>query len=427
MGDAMQIVQDALDQVPVFDPHCHLRPQKPWADSLADLVLYHHVWIELISAGMDQRAVTTSGMPHEIVPPGMAPLDRVRRALPYLTHVRNTTAGVCLRWLLEDLYGLDAGLNEDNVEAAFRAVEERQGAEWNEHVLRERCRIERSITVKDDPSDDPHLFRGCERTPVRIGGRRWPPHEVLARYEGHFGRPIRSAADYAEFLTLAARTMSDEGLRFVGLPLQSWVAGEGSTPDEVDAVLRKVVAQEPLSRAETAGFAHFAMRHLLEGLRATPLRTVQVLFGVEVLPPHRSIPCWSGDLTGALGRLAYEYEDMHFNVSVASDQYTHDIAVLAKHIPNISVAGHWWHTLYPHYIRKAIESRIDLVPMNKIIAFFSDAYHSEWCYPKLKLVKAIWAEVLAERIAKGWCEVGTAVDLIRAAFWENPKRIYGGL
>jgi hypothetical protein len=60
------------------------------------------------------------------------------------------------------------------------------------------------------------------------------------------------------------------------------------------------------------------------------------------------------------------------------------------------------------------------------VAFFSDAYRSEWCYPKLKLVKAIWGEVLEERVAKGWCEVDTAVDLIRAAFYENPARIYGG-
>jgi len=68
-----------------------------------------------------------------------------------------------------------------------------------------------------------------------------------------------------------------------------------------------------------------------------------------------------------------------------------------------------------------------MVPMNKIVAFLSDAYHIEWCYPKLKMVKALWGEVLSERVAKGWMEAGTAVELVRAAFWENPARIYGGV
>jgi hypothetical protein len=427
MSNATQSIQDALDQAPVFDPHCHLRPQKPWADDLADIVLYHHVWIELVSSGMHQRAVTRSGMPHEIVPPGIPPLERVRRALPYLTHIRNTTAGLCLRWLLQDLYGLDADLDERNLETAFQVVAERgRTSDWNEHVLRDRCRIQRSITVKEGPVRGPHLLQGREKIPINLGGSRWAPHETLARFEKRFGQPIQSADDYVQFLAATARAMGAGGLRFVGLSLQPWIALDHSSPEDINAVIKKAIARQPLSRIETGGFSYFAVRRLLEELRVTPLRTVQMLVGAEVLPPHRSIPCWNGDFTGILGRLAGEFEDFHFNVSAASDQYTQDFAALAKHIPNISVAGHWWHSLYPHYIRKAIEARIDMVPMNKIIAYFSDAYHSEWCYPKLKLVKTIWGEVLAERVAKGWCDVGTATDLIHAAFWENPRRIYGG-
>jgi len=162
----------------------------------------------------------------------------------------------------------------------------------------------------------------------------------------------------------------------------------------------------------------------LEELRRTPLRTIQVIVGAEVLPPHRSIPIWDGRFTGALARIAGRFEDFQFNCSSASDLYSQDLGVLAKHVPNISVAAHWWHTLYPFYIRKSVETRIDMVPMNKIIAFFSDAYHSEWCYPKLKMVKAIWGQVLEERVAKGWCDVDTAVALIQSAFCDNPRRIY---
>ena len=422
-----EAIQEALREVRAFDPHCHLRAARPAADDLADIVLYHHVWIELVSAGMDRFAATKAGLPHELQDPGMAPLERVRQCLPYLPRIRNTTVGLCLRWILQDLYGLEGDLNERNLEKAFRTVEGRaRAATWNEHLMRERCGIEASITVEPGPPGAERVHRAREWAPVNLVSGKASPREVLESLEQEFGRPIRSAEDYCEHLASGARKLDAENLRFLGLWLLPWISPERSRPEDVAPVLQKAAAGEPLSRAESGGFCYYGVCRLLEELRRGPLRTVQVIVGAEVLPPHRSIPCWSGEFAGALARIAGQFEDFHFNLSSASDLYTQDLGILAKHVPNISVAGHWWHTLYPHYIRKAVETRIDMVPMNKIVAFFSDAYRSEWCYPKLKLVKTIWGEVLEERVAKGWCEVDTAVDLVRAAFYENPARIYGG-
>ncbi len=95
-----------LESVPVIDPHCHLRPHKPEADNLADILLYHHMWIELVSAGMPLKAVTKAGMPHECQAPEIPPLERVKTALPYLKHIRSTTLGVLIRRILNDLYGV---------------------------------------------------------------------------------------------------------------------------------------------------------------------------------------------------------------------------------------------------------------------------------------------------------------------------------
>ncbi|MDH7571748.1 MAG: glucuronate isomerase, partial [Armatimonadota bacterium] len=58
-------------------------------------------------------------------------------------------------------------------------------------------------------------------------------------------------------------------------------------------------------------------------------------------------------------------------------------------------------------------------------AFFSDAYHAEWCYPKLRMVKEILGQILLERVASGWYDEETALSLPRQLFFENPKRVYG--
>jgi len=116
---AISVVREALDDVKIIDPHCHLRPEKPSADNLADILLYHHLWIELISSGMDQFEVTKSGFPHELVDPEIPPLERVKRAVQYLPCIRNTTVGLFFRWIMKDLFNMEDALGERNIEKIF--------------------------------------------------------------------------------------------------------------------------------------------------------------------------------------------------------------------------------------------------------------------------------------------------------------------
>ncbi len=81
-------LREELERVPVIAPHCHLTAARPCSQSLADLVLYHHGWIELVSAGMPATVATRAGLPHEVADPGMEPLERARACLPYLPHLR---------------------------------------------------------------------------------------------------------------------------------------------------------------------------------------------------------------------------------------------------------------------------------------------------------------------------------------------------
>ena len=140
----------AVDAIPAVDVHTHLRTDKPHADHLADIVLYHHLGTELISAGLPADAIWKDELPHELVDPGIDPYDRVRNALPYLKWVRNTTAGGFLRTILRDLYDApDGELNEANLDEVWeRAAARASDPNWAETILRERCRIAHSSTVE---------------------------------------------------------------------------------------------------------------------------------------------------------------------------------------------------------------------------------------------------------------------------------------
>jgi hypothetical protein len=417
-----------LNAAPVVDPHTHLRASKPAADNLADLVLYHHVWVELVSAGMPPTAATRAGLPHELADPGMDPLDRVNAALPYLPHVRNTTCGYLLRTLLADLYGVPAGeLTKDNVDDVAARVAERAGdPSWASHVLKDRCHIQSSLTVErgQGPPWDASMGRGIEQSLNLVSGKK-PPRETLADMERSLGAELRTAEDLGRALHDLGKRYSNEAIRFVGLWLLPHLEFTDPGAAEVTRILRRADDGESLDRAGLSAFTSYSLRRFLSGLRSGPLRTIQVIVGAQVLPPHRSLTHWSPEFPGALGRIAGEFEEFRFDCSTASDLYTQDLAILAKHVPNISVGGYWWHTLYPYYIRKSIEARLDIVPANKTVAFFSDAYHAEWCYPKLKLVKRIFGDVLRERVECGLLTEQIALSLARETFFDNPIRIYG--
>ena len=51
-----------------------------------------------------------------------------------------------------------------------------------------------------------------------------------------------------------------------------------------------------------------------------------------------------------------------------------------------------------------MHERLEMLPANKQVGFFSDAYCAEWSYAKAVIVRKVMAKVLAERIELGQFE-----------------------
>jgi hypothetical protein len=426
--EAERRIDEALDSVAVIDPHCHMNATRPAAATIADIVLYHHVWIELVSAGMGQREVTRAGLPQELVDPQMEPMERVRLALRFLPRIANTTVGMLLRWLIRDVYGVKGGLEEAGLEALAAEIARRgQDPGWPDRLFSEVCGIEKLLTVEALGEKPSRRIGGADERlrMLNIADGKASPRELLEGMGSILGRDVKTAADYRDFAERLAVDPARGSPRFIGAWMPAFLSWELAEETAVTRTITRAWNGEPLTHAEMGGVSWFGMTCALEALRKTPVRTIQLIAGAEVIPPHRSVTHWSGSFSGSIARLASRFEDFNFNLAAASDMYTQDTAILAKHIPNISVAGYWWHTLYPHYIRKSIETRLDIVPAGKIVAFFSDAYHCEWCAPKLKLVKQIMGEVLKERVAREWYDLDTALSIIPTVFHDAPKAIYG--
>ena len=116
---------------------------------------------------------------------------------------------------------------------------------------------------------------------------------------------------------------------------------------------------------------------------------------------------------------------LRFQCFLASRHANQSLCTLARELPNFSLAGCWWHNFFPDAIREVLSERLDMLPVNKQIGFFSDAYCVEWTYAKAVLVRKQMARVLAEKITAGQYSRNDALALARAILFESPQTLLG--
>ncbi len=116
---------------------------------------------------------------------------------------------------------------------------------------------------------------------------------------------------------------------------------------------------------------------------------------------------------------------LRFQCFLASRHANQALCTLARELPNLSLAGYWWHSFFPSVMRALMAERLDMLPANKQIGFFSDAYTLEWSYAKAVLVRKQLAQVLAEQIVQGQHTPDGALQVARGILYESPQSLLG--
>jgi hypothetical protein len=76
-------------------------------------------------------------------------------------------------------------------------------------------------------------------------------------------------------------------------------------------------------------------------------------------------------------------------------------------------------------MRQVMAERLDMLPVNKQIGFFSDAYCVEWVYGKTRMVEKQLARVLAEKILQGQYTRDDALAIARSILDQSPRSLLG--
>lgn len=433
-------LEQALAEVPVLDVHTHLCGAKLAARGLHDILLYHMVVSDLYSAGCPSGARLTQ-FPNW--PTKEEAHQRIQEALPYLRFIQNTSGWWGVRTILRDLFDWQEPITPDNWRRLDDLVRERaDDGTWARSILKrvnirrtcaEYCRrgngeaddvlqysLEWGMFMRAQWGEYDTAVYDLERTwgrppeaPVTIlGGVARPAAERVIKTLDDVHAAIKHYVDsipYDRVISTATGVSTDIDYR---LP---------SDQEMADALKRRAQAG-PAERDLYAAYIGEAFLAALEK-RADEI-VFQFSLGAEPLP-FETASRISQKTLAQLAEIVARHPRLRFQCFVSSRHANQTLCTMCRELPNFSLAGFWWHNFFPGAIRHVMTERLDMVPVNKQVGFFSDAYSVEWCYAKAILVRKQMAWVLAEKVAQGQYPLDEAINVAREILFETPQSLCG--
>lgn len=415
-----------LDSVSLVDSHSHINPRQAASKSLADLLGYHY-YTELVhSAGMVRE---------EIEEEGLTAREKVERLFARLHQIDHT---VQWEWFLDigqDLLDLPREMiDADHWEWCFdRATERMQQSDWEEKVFRE-SRVERIFLTNDfdDSLDDFDTYRyvPCLRTDDLVFHIHLP--RTQQRLAQAAGMSLTGLDAVQRGIGELFRYFTAHGAKACAISLPPWFTPRRLAPDDGAAFAswqRLLAEGESVSEDDRKTVAYWVFWRLAEYCVDYRL-PFDLMIGVN----RRVYPggVYQGqDLYDSrwsliqYSELFNAFPALKFPISVLASVSNQELVDYSWIFPNVLPHGHWWYSNTPTFIEHDLRARLDAVPRNKLLGYYSDAYKLEFILPKYRMYKKILAKVLAQSICvdRGKSET-FAIELGRQILRGNVDSIF---
>lgn len=402
-----QILFEQLDSIVLIDSHSHINPHSPTSTSLADLLGYHY-YTELAHS---------SGMPkHLIEEPGISPREKVGRLFEYLGNIDNTVQWSWFVELSQKLFGFQGDeINKSNWETVYDLADSKmEQPDWESQVLA-ASKVEKVFLTNDfdDPLEgfDTKRYVPCLRTDDLVFHLSQP--KVQERLHSASGRTIRTLSELKQAIDVLFIRFKERGARACAISLPPWFTPKAySDQSHVAQVALDDMVQfgTDASEAHKRTMAEWVFWKIAELAEAYKL-PFDLMIGVN----RRVYP--TGVFQGQdlydsrvsliqYAELFNAFPNLPFPISVLASVTNQELVDYAWIFPNVLTHGHWWYSNTPNYIRHDLRGRIEAIPRNKQLGYYSDAYKLEFIHPKFRMYKQLLADILAEDFCqgRGWSE-----------------------
>jgi len=418
---------DELDAIVLIDSHSHINPHSPTSNSLADLLGYHY-YTELAHS---------SGMPkHLIEEAGISPREKVGRLFEFLGNIDNTVQWSWFVELSQKLFGFQhERIDKSNWESLYDLAESKMHeSDWESQVLR-LSKVEKVFLTNDfdDPLDgfNTERYIPCLRTDDLVFHLASP--KVCERLCSASGRSLVTLSDLKQSLEVLFIRFQERGARACAISLPPWFTPKSHSDHSHSA---QIALDDLLQQGHDASESHkrliaewvFWKIAELANAHKMPL---DLMIGVNRRVYPKGVFQGQDLYDSRLSLIQYAelfnaFPNLMFPISVLASVTNQELVDYAWIFPNVLSHGHWWYSNTPNYIRQDLRGRIEAIPRNKQLGYYSDAYKLEFILPKFGMYKRILAGILASDFCqeRGWSEE-SAVRLGKQILRGNVEHVFG--
>ena len=410
LDDVQRSLVEALEEFEIIDCHEHLGPEKVRTETPVDVftLFSHYTRGDLLVAGMTEAG-------YDALFDQRIPLERRWTMFkPYWDQIRWGSYARAALLAAEKFYGY-SDINDETYRPLSEAIQKANTPGIYERVLRDACNIRTALTIRgSDDLGTPLLTRVVPLPRLHVGpAHRVTTWEIVLRPEFDPEATIRSLDDYLEALQRYVVRAKQEGAVGVKMVSNSYeppnwkeaVAAFESLRSGIESVLPEM---NPLRD-------YVADRAIAYATEQDMVIAVHTGYwgDFRTLDPLHMIP------------LLQRHPEARFDIFHLGYPYVRDALMLGKGFPNVWLNLCWTHIISQRFAVAALDEAVDLVPMNKLLAFGADyGLPVEKVYGHLVMAREDVAEVLARRIVAKQMSESQALDLARKWFWENPIELY---
>jgi len=416
----------AICEMPVVDVHSHVNCDHMGAVDPEQVMFYHMLMYCLRSAGVADEKMWPE-------------MEAKRRGLPFPDFfarwpaISHTGFGWILKRILRDLYEYDGPLTAENLPRIRKAFEAKTTQpDWAKQVLAKAnvvrlCSSQLEVKPVAKGQWDGHIRFTIEDVPTTGTSEFKPWKQRLSALGKILGREVTTV----EHLREAVSRFYDQFDWSDKKALVAWVSGEADFRPVDDACVNRLLAdaqaEKPLDLEGIRLLEGAFIRAICRAIQGRT-RIFQFCYGVQYLTPDleyaHPVARAAPEFASSSGYLFGEFPDLHFNVLNGYEPDEPIWAAMCQAYGNVSLANFWWETFFPSVMHTALARRFDMVPLSRLIGFFSDGWCVEYVYGRLALVRRVLANVAAERVERGFWTREEALGAVREILFETPRRIF---
>ena len=425
MSSTRQSILQALRDTRLVDPHSHINPHAPASTTLADILGYHY-YTELVhSAGTPKNRIEFAGL---------GPRELVSRLVPGLRHLTNTAQHSWLIDICQRFFGFEEDvIDESNWEALYDSAESTMRlADWADVVL-EKSNVEAVFLTNDFDDNlagfDTQTYIPCLRTDDLVFHlSKVEVRDRLAVCTGiDLEGSLKSLRDSLEqrfehFVSHGARACA------ISLPpdFSPTPVSDGRAATALDAILRLGPSADASHKAAMARRVFWTIVELCDQFNLPMDLMIGVNRGVYPEGVHQGRDLYDSRVSLIQYRELFNaFPGVKFPISVLASVTNQELVSYAWIFPNVLTNGHWWYSNTPSFIRRDAAARLEAVPRNKQIGYYSDAYKLEFIAPKFEMYRNILAGILFDDfvVSRGWTEE-KAIELGQQVLRGNVDSIF---